>query len=49
MMRNYYYFYAIIAVVTIVITYSVVLTFAALAYAINNTVEYNSTSNNMCR
>jgi hypothetical protein len=45
MMRNYY-FYSVIAVVTIVI----VLTFTALvgnnlhANAINSTVEYNSTS-----
>jgi hypothetical protein len=49
MMGNYYS-YAVIAVVTIVIAYSMVLTFAALvgnhlhANAINSTVEYNSTS-----
>ena len=49
MMGNYY-FYAVIAVVTIVIAYSMVLTFAALvgnhlhANAINSTVAYNSTS-----
>ena len=49
MMGNYY-FYAVIAVVTIVIAYSMVLTFAALvgnqlhANAINSTVKYNATA-----